>query len=291
MTPTRQLYAMKENPVSEDDVMFMIGYEHAKRLNEVSECAIYWCVNEFDGLRRIKHLAKINSWYIEFDGGDKDAQWEKIISSPLIPSLIVESYSGYQVYWNAVDAKPENYREIEERLIHHFGSDPKPKDLTRVLRAPGYYHLKNKANPFLVSVKFESEFKYRERIMMHFFKEVPEEDEVTPEVNLKATKAYTSPSDTSLTDWLDALDNEWALQMLSGKACVNYETYTFKPVARRRLNIIVNGKSSSCFIDEKKRIGANPGGPTVWQWLSYFGNTNLEIMKILKEYLGYGKNA
>lgn len=286
MRLSRKLYALKENPSEYDRFLEVHTETEAQRLNQ-DGFAIYWCVNEFQGPRRISNLKKINSWYVEFDDGDKEAQWEKIKKSPIIPSLVVESARGYHVYWNAVDATPENYRAIEERIIHKLGADPRVKDLTRVLRAPGYLH--QKGEPFEVKIKFQSEFSYRERIMLYFFKAIP----VPHGTKSKAIKTPDQKMsfDSDLGVFLDKLDNEWALSKLSGHSCVNYETYSFKPVSRGRKNILVNGKGTSCFIDEHKRIGANPGGPVIFNWLKYYGHSNKEIIEILKEVLGYGNQC
>lgn len=280
MQPSRKLYAMKEDLSTG---MFEVEPIDALRLN-ADAYAIYWSVNEFEGARRISNLKKINSWYFELDEGTKESQWEIIEASPIIPSLVIESFRGYHVYFNARDAKPENYRTIEERIIHHFGADDKAKDLARVLRAPGYLHQKKIENPFLVSVKFESEFNYSEKIMLYVFKDIPEAPEVKVDLSL-ASKPSSNNQD--LSTFLDSLDNEWALSVLSGTEYVNYETYSFKKVSRSRKNIVVNGKGTSCFIDEKKRIGANPGGPNVFCWLRYFGISDRDIVSVLKERLGY----
>ena len=290
MTLSRKLYALKENPTDDDYFKEVHTESEAQRLNQ-DGYAIYWCVNSFNGPRQIKNLRQINSWYVEFDEGTKESQWDKIITSPIIPSLVVESFSGYQVYWNAIDATPENYREIEERLIHHFQSDPIPKDLTRVLRAPNYFHQKNPDDPFLVKIIFESEFNYRERIMLHLFKPIPVDDlKLVDSISKSATPMQDQKFDSNLNEFLDSLDNEWALSKLSNHWSVNYEAYSFKPVSRGRKNILVNGKSTSCFIDEKKRIGANPGGPVIFNWLKYYGHNNKEVVQILKEVFDYGKN-
>lgn len=286
MTLTRKLYALKENADDLDRFLEVHSETEAQRLNQ-DHFAIYWSVNEFKGPRQIKNLKQINSWYVEFDEGTKESQWDKILNSPVIPSLIVESFGGYQVYWDAIDATPENYREIEERLIYFFNSDPIPKDLTRVLRAPGYLHQKKIENPFEVKIVFESEFKYRERIMLHLFKNVPCET-IEPNKQINIPKQDIK-FDDDLGVFLDQLDNEYALARLSNHWSVNYESYSFKPVSRGRKNILVNGKGTSCFIDEKKKIGASPGGPVIFNWLKYYGHNNKQVVEILKEVFEYGK--
>jgi hypothetical protein len=282
LRPSRQLWAMKE---SGEGGMFAVTPTEAEKLNK-DLYAIYWGVNDFHGRRMTENLARINSWYFEFDDLPKDEQWKRLEASPVIPSLVVESFAGYQVYFDAIGATKNNYREIEERLIQHFKSDPRPKDLTRVLRAPGYLHQKKTENPFLVSIKFQSEFKYTERMMLYLFEEVHKPD--VPEVD---RVNYKPPQEDTLTEFLNKLDCERALEALSGHWGVNFECYNFKGVTGGKKNILVNGKSTSCFIDHNKKIGATPGGPTVWQWLKYYGHDAKTIYKILGEVFGYGTKS
>jgi hypothetical protein len=278
---SRQLYAMKEDGSSG---MLPVTGEQAHALNS-DLYGIFWSVNKFDGPRQIKNLQEILSWFVELDGETKEEQWTKIESSPLIPSLVVESFRGFHVYFDALDAAPENYRSIEERLIHHFSGDPKAKDLARVLRAPGYLHQKRADNPFQVTVKFESEFRYSEGMMEHFFEAPPQAEPIS----LPSPSQLASSSGDSLTARIDSLNCEQALRQLSGHWSVNYERYDFKAVGRGRKNILVNGKGTSCFIDERGRIGATPGGPTIFTWLRYFGHDDKTIFDIIEKEFGNGK--
>jgi len=94
------------------------------------------------------------------------------------PTAIVETKNGYHVYW--VFQKPillddprlrnnpelrtsllETYGKIEAKIIERFHGDLGAKDVTRVLRVPGSYHLKHPNDPFLVRlVHFSPETTY-----------------------------------------------------------------------------------------------------------------------------------
>lgn len=267
--------------------MISVAPEHAKDYNEKGY-GVFRTVNEFFSKRRIEELKTIRYWYVEMDG-DKGAQLLRIKKSPIYPSRIVESKNGYHIYFSAIEATLDTYREIQEGLIHHFKADPRAKDVTRVLREPGFLHWKDANDPFLVREIFKYDVAYREKDMLYFFpfkkKEPDYIKEFIPggsEPNTHLPFARTSGAN-NLTQFLDGLDNEIALLKLSGTAYVNGEYYTFKEVSRRRKNILVNGKPTSCFIDENKRIGATPGGPNVFTWLRYFNHSDKEIIKILKE--------
>jgi hypothetical protein len=264
----------------EDDAMIGISLEHARSYNGKGY-GIFRTVNEFEGKRQIACLKQINAWYVEIDGGDKKMQLERIRKTPIYPTRVVESKNGYHLYFNAIEALLDNYAQIMHGLRFHFKGDSKAKDVARVLREPGFYHWKDPNNPFMVREIFVCEARYREKDMLHFFP--PPREEV---IEMKAIDVSTyepSGEETGLTAFLDGLDNEDALSRLSGTKWVNGEVYSFKKVSRGRSNIFVNGKSTSCFIDERGRIGATPGGPNIWCWLRYFGHSEKEIVAIIQE--------
>jgi hypothetical protein len=80
---------------------------------------------------------------------------------PLPPHIVVESSPGkFHRYWLIdTDADPVEWPQwsaVERRMVADFGSDPNAKDPARVLRLPGFFHLKNPAQPHLVRIVEES---------------------------------------------------------------------------------------------------------------------------------------
>lgn len=117
---------------------------------------IHFTPNDFNGNRCAANLKKINFWIADIDEGSKEEQMKKIHRLPIFPSRIVETKRGYHCYWKAEDATKENYKKIEEGIIKTLGADPQCKDVCHTLRAPGFYHLKNPNEPFLVRVVFDN---------------------------------------------------------------------------------------------------------------------------------------
>ena len=79
------------------------------------------------------------------------------------------------------------------------------------------------------------------------------------------------------------LDCADGLLRLSGHEAVNGEVYSFKPVAKGNLNILVNGKGTSCWIDRTGKIGSlSGGGPTLAQWLRWLGLSYGAAAKVIK---------
>ncbi len=260
---------------------------------------IFMTVNEFNGPRRKEHLKRIQAWAVDMDEGTKQQQHDRLAKSPLIPSLIVETKRGYQAYWLAKDGRAEHWNAIVlERLVPHFGSDNNARDLCRILRVPGFLHLKNPADPFLVKTVFQSSAVYRERDIAEAFTWVANKQEhqrylsdaqraLESEAREKARQSAIAlgqiPTE-SLWDAIYALDCEEGLARLSGHWAVSGEQYTFHRTGKGNRNIYVDGKSSSCWIDANRRIGSlDSGGPTLVQWLRYFKHDWKTVLTVLKE--------
>ena len=76
-----------------------------------------------------------------------------------------------------------------------------------------------------------------------------------------------------------------ALMSLSGQGCVGYEQYSFKADASGE-RIIINGKASNAWLDKNGRIGSTvDAGPTIVQWIRYYGHDWPKVADIIKEEL------
>ncbi|MEI8230339.1 MAG: AAA family ATPase [Candidatus Peregrinibacteria bacterium] len=128
-------------------------------------CGVYFPPNRFGDARRIEHLQTIEALFIDKDcakEGDKVAKeiMEKrkskaltqLLSFALRPHIIIETKNGLQAIWLLLSADStaiDRFNEAEALLIRLLEADPAAKDVTRVLRLPGYFHLKDTQNPFL----------------------------------------------------------------------------------------------------------------------------------------------
>lgn len=276
------LYAMVENRKIDDRGPWIVTYEEAKKLNDEQNVGIFRSVNEFYGRRKKEYLKNITAWHVDIDKGSKAEQIIKINSSPIWPSRLVESKNGFHIYFNAKDAQVCFHKRIIEGLNRFFGGDQKAKMITALLREPDFWHKKDPSNPFKVVEKLNIKTRYTDEDMMYFF---PVEVKLQPPISLHEADNLKINLN-NLTEFLNNLDHEKALMRLSGSPYVNGETYSFKPVANGHLNILVNNKTTSCFIDKKKMIGATPGGPTLFQWIKYFNYDNRTVYRILKEIFG-----
>lgn len=259
---------------------FRINREDAPEWN-AKGYGVFQTVNYFVGPRKKINLRGINAWAIEMDEGTKEEQLE-LIKRGLRPTMVVETRRGYQVYFAAKDATVETWDAIvRDRLVPFYNADKRAKDLCRILRVPGFLHQKDPANPFLVKKVFEAPVAYTEREMLTFYPDVEGAKRAKKE---RARLKREIPQNAGFWDKVYALDCEMALERLSGSAHVGGETYSFQRNSTGTKNILVNGKSTSCWIDVEGRIGsADGGGPTIAQWLNWFHKDYRRVVEIIKE--------
>ncbi len=235
----------------------------ATKHNEAGN-GIHWSINAFKGPRRIENCVRVISWALEYDELPKAEQARLIRSFGLEPSLVVESKRGYQSYFDAIDGTKENYLPILRHLCRALSADINGHSLARTMRVPFHWHLKDPDDPFAVRIEYMSDARYTEREMLNFFKVKPPE-EVAP----RPRKTNYLKGETNL-EKLDSIGATEGLKRLSGSAAVSGEMYSFRRTSRGSYNILVNAKSTSCFVDVNDRIGSGSGGgPGLIQWLMH----------------------
>ncbi len=116
-------------------------------------CGVYGMVNKGDGKGRSKkNVLSVRALFIDLDGAPLEPA-----TKMLKPHIIVESSPGrYHLYWLVSDCALEQFKPIQQALAAKFGGDKACCDLPRVLRVPGFYHLKKQ--PFLTRLVESSNF-------------------------------------------------------------------------------------------------------------------------------------
>ena len=94
--------------------------------------------------RKTENVTRVRALFTDTDG-PTPAAWH------LPPSMVVQSAHGPHAYWLVSDCELAEFREAQQRLARHYGSDPKVCDLPRVLRVPGFLH--QKGEPFRVNLQ------------------------------------------------------------------------------------------------------------------------------------------
>lgn len=126
--------------------------QHAPALEAANRngAGVFVAVNETDLQgRKASNIKRIRAaWH------DHDKPEAPRPEFPLPPLLQVETSPGkMHSYWPVSgDLAFDEHRGIEDVLAERYGHDPAARDLTRVMRLPGFWHMKNPARPHPVRI-------------------------------------------------------------------------------------------------------------------------------------------
>ena len=130
--------------------------------------------------RNISFLKKINAVFADLDiakKGDGQTREGKEAKKELLlmdlyeicpPSLVIDTSNGVQPKWNLIDSSVDadyqtRYVAVINAIIawskEHGAMGDDVKDVTRFLRMPGYYHMKEE--PYMVEEKYTDRFVYK----------------------------------------------------------------------------------------------------------------------------------
>ncbi|MBF0416645.1 MAG: hypothetical protein HQL86_00135 [Magnetococcales bacterium] len=115
---------------------------------------VFVTVNQTDGIgRKTSNITRVRAIFVDLDG----APFPNNI--PLTPSVIVNSSPGkFHIYWFVDDLPLEEFRVIQKNIAHMFDGDRMVIDLPRVMRVPGFLHLKNE--PFCSELLYSDPTRY-----------------------------------------------------------------------------------------------------------------------------------
>lgn len=286
----RTLYAMKEGGGAAIEIENIL---EAPSYNEKGY-GIFWAIHEFSGARKKENLTQLNGFAIDIDEGTKQEQLA-LIKRGLYPTWLIESKRGFHIYWlfhtplECIFNKPleQEYRAIMlNRIIPFYNADKNAADIPRLLRAPYFFHLKDPNDKFLVFVKEENPVTYSWHQIVCFYPDI--ESEKTQNLHQKqAAKILNLPKGgKDYFNTIYQLNCKDALMLLSGHKTVNSDVYSFKQNTSGSIQILVNGKSTSCWVDKDGKIGSfDKGGPTIWQWLFWYLKDHKKVHAVIKEVL------
>lgn len=251
-----------------------VGEAEARKLNAAGY-GVFWVPNDFEGRRVQANLKEIRYWFVESDTGIKAEQQARLRRAALLPSMVVESARSFHAYWRVRgQASPENWRAIERGLVKVLAGDPKATDVLRLLRAPGFNHIKDPAHPFPVRKVWEIDASYTELQMLRAFP-------------LKQEKRASNPSQVEGDGfWMRvaAMDARQALPRLNGHWLQNGESFTLSEQSNGHANVVrVDGVSTPVFVDAAGRLGCVEAGSSVAAWLKWYGHDWATIAKGLRE--------
>lgn len=110
-----------------------------------------------------KEITRIKAQFFEMDDGSFEEQQKKIDAFPLPPSMIIQTKKSLHVYYFMdASAKVECFRELQLRLVQHFGGDKACVNESRAMRLPGFYHCKTEEKVEVQCICFHPERIYRQ---------------------------------------------------------------------------------------------------------------------------------
>lgn len=122
-------------------------------------CAAYITVNQTDGNgRSIENIVNVRAMFVELDHGGLNADHIVQFRDTFCPSILIESSPGkLHCYWllQSESCPLEKFSFCQQLLQARFASlraGTESKDLPRILRVPGFLHLKDFSRPFVVKL-------------------------------------------------------------------------------------------------------------------------------------------
>ncbi len=118
----------------------------APRLAELNSrgAGVFVTVNEVPRgkPRKADKVTRVRAVFADFDDGERDND-AAIKAADLPPSIIVQSSpSKRHAYWLTDDVALSDFTPMQAAIIAKLGSDKAIKDLSRVMRLPGFWHRK-----------------------------------------------------------------------------------------------------------------------------------------------------
>jgi hypothetical protein len=106
---------------------------------------IFVAVNQFNGQRNKTNLSRVRGVHADFDGVDQDTL--DTVRAILRPTIEVQTSGpmNWHFYWLLHEGEtmtPSTAEDINRHLVQ-LGADPAAIDITRLLRLPGFKHMKN----------------------------------------------------------------------------------------------------------------------------------------------------
>lgn len=115
---------------------------------------IFCCINAMDGEgRELHNVQHIRTHVVDLDDVlTSHASYQNAVNSPFKPHFAVQTSEGkYHVYWLVEPYMGNDFYTLQQRKLRQiYNGDRSVIDASRVLRVPGFNHLKNPANPELV---------------------------------------------------------------------------------------------------------------------------------------------
>lgn len=205
-------------------------YDELVELNKKG-AGIFVAVNEIiKGERRtVENVNSLRTFFSDKDDGEN-------VDSPVPPSMVVQSKRGvhnYYVLENKIlreQGTDQLYKNMQLRIAAYLKSD-ELHDVTRVMRLPGFYHMKDKSDPYRVHIKSTNENTFNINTLGKFF----------PDVKSADTRSFTEVEEVNGENrgvlekrTLDFIKSSWSMskgsngELIKAISNIKFNAYTME---------------------------------------------------------------
>ena len=127
-------------------------------MNQGGDFGLFFLVNESNHpiKRTLSNITRCRAIWVE---DDKTGSKRKNKDWPIPPNIIVNSSPNkYHYYWLTDTTNTDEHQRVMQMLVNDYNCDPNARDISRIMRIPGTYHLKK--DKFMVSAEYPVESPY-----------------------------------------------------------------------------------------------------------------------------------
>jgi hypothetical protein len=201
--------------------------QRLRGLNETR--GVFFVVNS--GGDTDESITRYNAFFAEDDSRSISDQHQILDTAPLAPSIRVETRKSVHAYWlTEGKCDEEEWRDIQLRLIAHFGGDEQIKNPSRLMRLPYFKHVTfDKVTCGITHkpvdlVGSEPEHRYTPAEMRAAFPPLP-----APATSSGPTSNFAPNGSSEFTSWEELhAEAAWRIRQ-SLKARTNHKGWTHAP--------------------------------------------------------------
>jgi len=248
---------------------------------------VFFSINSMNPWERDKaNVTRVNAWACEVDNLSKEDQLKLISVAPIAPSLVIESNKSFHMYRFAEDWTIENRTKVCRWLRNFFGWDPAiASDISRVLRVPGYNHMKDKNKPFMCEIVDGNWEYHKEEDMLKAFPDTETLADKEARAIKKEQQLKQAIWNDDTWDRIRAMDSKAMLEKISWTNLVWWDIISFRHNSNWTEQIFCNWKSTGCRIDKMWKIwSTDKWWPNWTNRIAWYGWVDWkEIYKWIKE--------
>jgi hypothetical protein len=124
--------------------------DYSQRLSYQNQqgAGIFWVVNPTDGKGQTdSNIIGVRALFLDLDGAPLDP----VLRTQALPHVILETSPGkHHAYWLITSGFPvSEFSRYQKALARRFNGDVAISNPSRVMRIPGFFHMKDRDNPFM----------------------------------------------------------------------------------------------------------------------------------------------